>query len=96
MLRIIVSIYDNKLVEDAYNLFVNFFKGVDENYSEGYAYMALCCHTLKRYDEYLAYLKMACEKNPQECKQVLDYLFPKEVAPQDYYTYTINHIKEEQ
>ena len=96
MLRIIVSIYDNKLVEDAYNLFVNFFKGVDENYSEGYAYMALCCHTLKRYDEYLAYLKMACEKNPQECKQVLDYLFPKEVAPQDYYTYTINHIKKEQ
>ena len=97
MLQIIVSYYDNQYVNAAYHLFDFFFKKVvNENFNEGFAYMALCCHSMKNYDEYLSYLKKACERNPKECKQVLGFLFPQDLAPEEYYNYTINKIKQQQ
>ena len=96
MLHIIVSVYDNKFADEAYRLFINFFNNVDENFKDGYAYMALCCQTMKKYEEYLSYLKKACERNPKECKQVLGFLFPQDLAPEEYYNYTINKIKQQQ
>lgn len=96
MLHIIVSVYENKYVESAYNLFKEFFEEIDADFNEGYAYMAHCCHALKHYDEYLLYLKQACNRNPQECKQILGHLFPQDLAPEEYYHYTINKIKQQQ
>ncbi len=60
------------------------------NCDDGYAYMALTCYDLKRYDEFLDYLKTACERNPRECQIALAHLFPDDVEPKDYY----NYIKE--
>ena len=94
MMRIIISLYDNKYLEAAYQLFKMLFQTVDKDWKEGYAYAALCCWDSKRYKEFMDYLKLACEKNPQEAKLVLAGLFPTDLPPKDYYTYMINKIKE--
>ena len=93
MLRIIVSLYDNQYVESAYEMFQKYFNLTSRNFDEGYAYMTLCCWDLKRYDEFMHYLKLACEKNPQETRLVLSHMFPDSVKPQDYYKYMLEKLK---
>ena len=39
--------------------------------------MALCCYDLQTYDEFLKYLKKACERNPKECNSCWDTCFPR-------------------
>ena len=87
LLRVIVSIYDNRYLDAAHALFTNYFRVVPKSHKDGYAYMALCCYEMKRYKEFLAYLKKACEVNPKESKLVLSHLFPEDLQPEDYYTY---------
>jgi tetratricopeptide (TPR) repeat protein len=95
MLRIIVSLYDNRYVHTSYILLKNFFLHVEENWADGYSYMALCCLDLKKTDEFLHYLKMATERNPKEAKTVLSNYFPNDMAPQDYYAYMSKQMKTE-
>lgn len=92
LLRVIVSLYDNKYVDGAYQMFQRFFAIVPDDNTEGYAYMALCCYDLKKNDEFMKYLKKACEVNPKECRIVLAHLFPNGVAPEDYYEYMRDQI----
>lgn len=87
LLRIIVSLYDNKYVETAYLLLERYFKIVGEDNDEGYGYMALFCYDLKKYDEFLVYLKRACDVNPRECQIALSHIFPDNVPPEQYYEY---------
>lgn len=87
LVRIVVSFYDNKYVEQAYTMFTELLKNVPDNFDQGFAYMALCCYDLEKWDEFLSYLKRACQLNPTECRQALAYLFPEDVEPQDYYDY---------
>ena len=87
MLRIMVSLYDNRYVNASYRLFKKFFNYVDDSWTDGYAYMALCCWDLRYYDEFLTYLKKAVEKNPKETKLVLGNLFPQGIDVKDYYDY---------
>lgn len=94
LLRVIVSLYDNRYLEASYKMLKKFFQIAGDNNNEGYAYMALCCHDLKRYDEYLAFLKKACEINPKECQMVLNHLFPSELEPEKYYEYVKDKMKE--
>jgi len=93
MLRIIVSYYDNKYFETCYNLFQKLLEFISDDYNEGFSYMALCCYSLKRYDEFLRFLKMACERNPKEAGMVLSHLFPEGMSPDDYYEYMAQIIK---
>ena len=94
LLRIIVSLYDNHYVDATYKMFQKFFKYVDDNWSEGYSYMALCCWDLKHLHEFMDYLKIACEKNPSEAKLVLARLFPEDMKPEKYYDYMLERLKE--
>ena len=87
LLRIIVSLYDNRYLEGAHKMLLQFFDIAGDNNTEGYAYMALCCHDLHRYDEYLHYLEKACQLNPRECRMVLNHLFPTDVEPEHYFDY---------
>ncbi|MBQ8989527.1 MAG: tetratricopeptide repeat protein [Prevotella sp.] len=96
MLRIIVSLYDNRYVHTSYVLLKNFFRHVDKDWKEGFSYMALCCMDMKKTDEFLYYLKKAAEVNPKEARTVLGSYFPEGTAPQDYYTYMSNQTKTEQ
>ena len=87
LLRVIVSIYDNHYLEAAYTLFCKFFQIIPSDFNEGYAYMALVCYDLKKYDEFLSYLKTACQRCPQECQIALSHIFPDGVEPKEYYEY---------
>lgn len=95
LLRVIVSLYDNRYIEAAYNLFSSFFTIVPDDNTDGYAYMALCCYDLKKYDEFLVYLQKACQLNPKECKLVMSHLFPEDLPPEDYYNYISEKMKGE-
>ena len=54
LLRIIVSLYDNKYLESTYEMCHKYFDAVGDDATDGHAYMALCCYDLKRYDEFLS------------------------------------------
>ena len=93
LLRVIVSLYDNHYLEAAYTMFKKFFIIVGDDFDEGYAYMALCCYDLKRYSEFLSYLKTACERCPRECQIALSHIFPDDLDPKDYYSYIQERMK---
>ena len=87
MLRIIVSLYDNRLLTAAYTLFRQFFSNAASDWSNGYAYMALCCWDMQKYDEFMVYLQEAVDKNPKEARLVLGHLFPEGMKPEEYADY---------
>jgi tetratricopeptide (TPR) repeat protein len=94
ILRILVSLYDNKYVKAAYEMFKKFFALiVNDDFNQGYSYMALCCWDLNFTEEFLMYLRLAVERNPREARQVLGHLFPEEMAAKDYYQYMYNKLK---
>ena len=94
MLRVMVSLYDNRYVSASYKLFKKFFNFVDDDWNEGYSYMALCCWDIKHYDEFIDYLKKAVEKNPKEAKMVLGHLFPIGMKVTEYQQFIEKSLKE--
>lgn len=95
ILRIIVSLYDNRLVDAAYDLFQKFFSMFPAKYHKlAYSYMALCCWDLGYTEDFLYYLRMAVESDPQEARQVLGRLFPEELAAKDYYSFIYHKLKQ--
>ena len=56
-----------------------------DTYDDGYAYEALCCYALNRYDDFCELVKKACERNPIEARIVLSELFPEDLDVKDYY-----------
>ncbi len=94
IMRIIVSLYDNKYVKAAYEMFKKFFSlVVDEQYDQGYSYMALCCWDLGYTEEFLMYLRIAIDRNPREARMVLGHLFPEDMAAKEYYHYIYKKIR---
>ena len=93
-LQIIISYQDNMHLNYAYKSFLEFFSTVDSNWKLGYSYMALCCNDLKKDDEFLYYLKKACECNPEEAEAVLSEYFPEDMDSKDYYNYALEHLKD--
>ena len=93
-LQIIISYQDNMHLDYAYKSFSKFFSTVDDNWKLGYSYMALCCNDLKKGDEFLYYLKKACECNPEEAEAVLSEYFPEDMDSKDYYNYALEHLKD--
>lgn len=90
MLRIIVSLYDNRHLQACYEMLLKFFEIVHEyypDYKEGNAYMALCCYELGRITEFMKYLRLAVEKDPSEAKFALAFLFPEGTTINDYVSY---------
>ncbi|MBR1548376.1 MAG: tetratricopeptide repeat protein [Prevotella sp.] len=88
LLRIIVSLYDNHYLNACYRMFKFFLPQIvnaDEEWNEGYSYMALCCYDLGKTREFLKYLKLAVDNNPQEAKLVLGFLFPEDMPAEQYY-----------
>lgn len=94
MLRVMVSLYDNRYVSASYKLFKKFFNFVDDDWNEGYSYMALCCWDIKHYDEFLNYLEKAVEKNPKEARMVLGHLFPTGMKVTEYQHFIEESLKE--
>ena len=96
LLRIIVSLYDNRYVNSSYEMFKKFFEVVDTyapDFNKGHAYMALCCHDLGKNDEFLEYLRKSVEINPREAHLVLGFLFPEGMEPNEYVTYMEQRLR---
>lgn len=90
LLRIIVSLYDNRYLNACYQMLIKFFQLVSDfypDYKSGNAYMALCCYDMGRYEEFMKYLQMAVEQDPNEAKAVLSCLFPEGTPVTDYIPY---------
>ncbi len=93
LLRIIVSLYDNRYLSACYQMLLKLFEIVEEHYPDfksGNAYMALCCYDLGRKDEFLKYLRLAVDNDPKETKSVLGYLFPDGMPVSEYVPYLEN------
>ena len=96
LLRIIVSIYDNRFVNTSYEMFKKFFEIVndlDPDFNKGHAYMALCCNDLGKNDEFLEYLGKSVELNPREARLVLGFLFPEGMEPSEYVSFMERKLK---
>ena len=89
ILRTAISIYDNGYVTQSYNMLNTLLSVADEEWTDGYAYLASCCKELNKEDEYAEALKKACEKNPDEVKSILGENFPQDLDRADYYDYII-------
>jgi hypothetical protein len=75
-------------------MFKKFFSMVvDDNFRQGYSYMALCCWDLGYTEEFLKYLHIAIKRNPTETRIVLHHLFPENMAAKDYYDYMYQKLK---
>lgn len=55
----------------------------------GLAYMAACCNYLGRREEFLDYLKLCVDRNPEEAVAVLADFFPKGMLPSEYLEYAL-------
>ena len=94
VLRIIISLYDNRYVSASYHMLKRFL--TDKTYKKcnrGHAYMVLCCYELGRDAECLQYLKTAIERNPTETRLTLSHLFPEGMPVKDYYNYLKDKLK---
>lgn len=77
LFRVAVSIFDCGYLVMAKNVFQVLFNRVDDNWIDGYAYMARCCYEMGEKDEYSTYLDIAMEKNPDEVKSIFADLDPE-------------------
>jgi len=87
-MRIAISFYDTGETEMAYNLFKEIYYNINED--KALPYIALCAKDLGKHDVYLACLKEACEKVPDETRLVLGDMFPVELSVDEYYDYEKN------
>lgn len=92
ILRVIVSLMDNKYTEVAYKMFKVYFSAFDD-VTEGYSYMALCCWQLQYANEFVYYLKNALIVNKAEATTVLASIIPQDVELHDYLDNLINNSK---
>ncbi len=96
MLRVIVSLYDNRYLNACYAMMLEFLKDVKEyypNFKSGNAYMALCCYDMGRVEEFMKYLRLAVANDPQEATVVLSCLFPEGTPVSDFVKYMEDRIK---
>ena len=96
LLRIIVSLYDNRYLNACYQMLLKFFQLVRDYYPDfksGNAYMALCCYDLGYMEEFLKHLRLAVEQDPIEAKSVLSCIIPENIPVSDYVHYMESRIK---
>lgn len=86
--RIAISVYDCGYPTIAYRMFKAYTE-VHHETGDGLSYLAACCLHINRREEYLKYLKMACESNPLEARKILGEEFPAGMDPKDYYDYEL-------
>ena len=88
VLKVSVVLYENHLWKSAYTLMQTKFPFDTKDY--GHSYFALYCFELGKDEEFLKYLKMGVELNPEEAELSLRHLFPEGMRPENYYEFIIN------
>lgn len=88
--RIAISVFDCGYPKIAYRMFKAYTEIHDQPGDEGLAYLAACCARMNKKEEYLKYLKQACERNPLEARKIFADDFPIGMDPKDYYDYEVS------
>lgn len=86
MYMVAVSFYEHRNDMAAYMLLQKIFEEYPER-TRGLAYITACSYYLGMDNEFMKYLKMAVEKNPEEAKAILSDIFPIGMQPYDYVEY---------
>ena len=90
VLGIGIAYYDNGNIESAFKILTQIKKDASEEIIyKTYPYIASFYHKKDNEEKFLKYLKLACEKAPEDTRDVLGELFPEDINPKDYYSYTI-------
>ncbi len=87
--RIAVSVFENGYHVLCYRLLSHLFAMVPDDWEDGYAYMAYCCKSLGKQEEYELYLKIACDRNPYEVSIAFEDILPEDLDEKKYYNYLI-------
>lgn len=98
LLRMAVSMYDNKHYKTAYAFFQILMSDniADENFIDGFSYAALCCKALGKNEEFLTYMLLAAKRNPREAQVVLGDFFPESLTPDHYYDFIRDMVSQKQ
>ncbi len=97
MLAVITTFLDTHYLGICYDMLKEFLTMTQKNYPEftgGNAYMALCCYDLNLTYEFMKYLQIAVERNPEEARLALSWLFPEEMPVSEYVNYMENKLGE--
>ena len=89
-LRIGISVYDCGYFDLSYKMFHTLFSIVDDEWKDGWSYLALCCKELGKNEEYVEAVRKACELNPDEARLVLGDFFPPTLSPEQYVDYILH------
>ena len=89
-----LSLVENKLYERAREHFLytlNRDASQDKESQKAYAYLAYCALMQNRYQEFIVFLKIACEKAPEALEYTVGRFIPEEVEAKDFYQYVLTH-----
>lgn len=89
-----VSLAENKAYDEAFRHFQYVREHDTSDKGKGqkvYAYLAYCTLMQGRYQEFLSYLKTACEKDPDSLDYTIGRYIPEEIPAKDFYDYVIAH-----
>lgn len=94
-LMIAVALCEKRHYDWAYT----YLKTLEENGKEeikgtAYAYMAFCHYWQQNYADFLHYLQLSCEQDPDTTEQLFSEMFP-DIEPSEYYRYLIFRINSE-
>lgn len=88
-----ISFFENGIYDVAYQMLKTILFFVQDDWNEGYAYLAACAKALHKDDEYRMYVEIAAKKNPSETRLVLGKFFPDNLEPSQYGAYLKAHLQ---
>lgn len=86
MYMVAVSFYEHRNDMAAYMLLKKIFEENPER-TRGLAYITACSYYLGMESEFLKYLKLSVDNNPEEAEAILAGIFPEGMKPYDYMEY---------
>lgn len=89
-IEVAIAYFECSRYQQTYDILVNTLTD-EAKLSDGYSYLAYSCRMLYRHEEFIKYLKKACDINPREALSVLKELFPDDCQTEDFVAYALKH-----
>lgn len=87
--KIASTLFDMGYMNQAYQLLKDMLDNAGDDWVDGYSLLAVCCKQLGKDDEFIEAVRIACERNPEEARIMMENLFPEGMDPSKYYDYLI-------
>lgn len=89
--RVATYIFEAGYIPLAYQVLHSLLDHASDDWCDGWSYLAYCCKSMHKHEEYLQALTTACERNPVEVKIILGNLFPEGLNTSEYVEYAKQH-----